>query len=57
MIWTAIAEPSNVLVQVDVSGFGLVLVVAGIAIVAGLASIWPGRRAARLRPAAVLRSE
>ncbi len=57
LVWTAIAQPSNVLVHVDVTMLGLATVVAAVAAVAALVSIWPSRRAARLRPAAILRSE
>jgi hypothetical protein len=57
LIWTAIARPSNVLVHVEVSALGVALVVLGLAAVALLAAIWPGRRAARLPTAAILRRE
>jgi len=56
-VWTGIARPANVLIRVDVGPGDLVLVpMALLAILLALA-IWPGRRAARLRPAEVLRSE
>jgi ABC-type lipoprotein release transport system permease subunit len=57
LVWTAIAEPSNVLVRVDITVLGLTAVAAAALAIAVLVSIWPSRRAARLRPAAVLRSE
>lgn len=57
VVWTAIARPSNVLVLIDVKVLGLVLLVAVVAAIAALLSIWPAHRAARLHPAAILRSE
>src|SRR5262249_45557102 len=57
LVWTAIAEPSSVLVRVDVHMLGLALVVGAIVAIAALLSIFPARRAARIRPGAVLRTE
>jgi ABC-type lipoprotein release transport system permease subunit len=57
LVWTAIAEPSSMLVHVDVDMLGLALVVGAIVAIAALLSIWPAHRAARLAPGAVLRSE
>jgi ABC-type lipoprotein release transport system permease subunit len=57
LVWTAIAGPSNVLVRVDVTVLGLTAVAAAALAIAVVVSIWPSRRAARLRPAAILRSE
>jgi hypothetical protein len=56
-VWTGIARPANVLIRVDVSLVHLVVVsVALLAILLAL-SVWPGRRASRLSPAEVLRSD
>ena len=57
MVWFSIAEPSNVVVYTDINVLGLVVFVAAIAGLAVVLSIWPGRSAARLRPATILRSE
>jgi hypothetical protein len=57
LVWTSLAGASNVLVRVDVPAGGLVLVVVAMAAVAVLAAMVPARRASRLHPAAVLRSE
>ena len=55
--WTAIAAPSNVIVRIDVHTLGLAVLVAGVTAIAAAAAIWPGRQAARLRPADALGSE
>jgi FtsX-like permease family len=57
VLWSAIARPSNVVVHTDLNVLGLVVLVAAVAALAVVLSIWPGRRAARLRPATILRSE
>ena len=57
LVWTGIARPANVVISVDVEPIQLVAIsVLLLAVLLALA-IWPGRRAARLRPADVLRSE
>ena len=57
LVWTAIAQPSNVLVRIDVLVPGLALLAAAVMVLALTLSIWPAHRAIRLRPAALLRSE
>jgi ABC-type lipoprotein release transport system permease subunit len=57
IVWTGIARPANVVIRVDVAPIQLVatpILVVGVLLAV---SIWPGRRAARLRPADLLRSE
>jgi ABC-type lipoprotein release transport system permease subunit len=56
-VWAAIAEPANVLVRADVPVAGLGAWAAAATVVALTLSLWPARRAARLRPAEALRSE
>ena len=57
LVWTGIARPTNVVIRVDVVPIQLVAVsILLLAVLLALA-IWPGRRAGRLRPADVLRSE
>jgi ABC-type antimicrobial peptide transport system permease subunit len=56
-VWSSIAEPSNVVVYTDINVLGIVVLVAAVAGLAVVLSIWPGHRAARLRPATILRSE
>jgi len=57
VVWTALAELSRVFVYVDVDIVGLGLVVAGVAAIAAVLSIWPAHRAARLDPADAFRTE
>lgn len=57
VVWAAIAEPANVLVRADVPVAGLGAWAAAATVVALTLSLWPARRAARLRPAEALRSE
>jgi ABC-type antimicrobial peptide transport system permease subunit len=57
LVWTAVAQPSNVLVRIDVVVPGLALLAAAVMVSALTLSIWPAHRAARLRPAPLLRSE
>jgi hypothetical protein len=57
LVWSAIAEPSNVVVRTDVSSIGLIVFAALAVAVALVLSIRPAHRAARLRPAEALRSE
>ncbi len=57
VVWTAIADPANVLVRLDVDPLAFaVMALAAMALLVG-AALWPGQRAARLRPIDVLRSE
>jgi hypothetical protein len=55
--WLAIARPSYVVVHVDVNTIGLALVALSVGALAVIVSLWPARRAARLRPAVMLRDE
>ncbi len=57
LVWTAIASPANVLIRVEFAPLRLVAVAVAIVITLLVVAIWPGRRAARLRPAELLRSE
>jgi hypothetical protein len=57
LVWTALAQPSNVLVRIDVVVPGLALLAAAVMVLALTLSIWPAHRATRLRPAPLLRSE
>jgi hypothetical protein len=57
LVWSAIAEPSNVVVRTDVSSIGLIVYAALAVAVALVLSIRPAHRAAHLRPAEALRSE
>ncbi len=57
LVWTAVAQPSNVLVRIDVVVPGLALLAAAVMVLALTLSIWPAHRATRLRPAPLLRSE
>jgi hypothetical protein len=57
LVWAAIAGPSNVLVRVDLSVLGLVVLAGAVTVVAAVVAIGPSHRASRLRPAATLRSE
>ena len=55
--WTAIADPANVLVRLDVAPLALAaMALAAMALLVS-AAVWPGHRAARLRPIDALRSE
>lgn len=56
-VWSAIAGSSNLVVQVDVKWIGLAALGAVAVAIAALLSIWPARRAARLRPTEALRAE
>jgi hypothetical protein len=56
-VWTGMARPANVLIRLDVGPGQLVLLPVGLLAILLALAIWPGRRAARLRPAEVLRSE
>jgi ABC-type lipoprotein release transport system permease subunit len=57
VVWTGISRPANVVIRVDIEPLQLVATsIALLAVLLALA-VWPGRRAARLRPADVLRSE
>jgi FtsX-like permease family len=49
LVWTAIAQPSNVLVRIDVLVPGLALLAAAVMVLALTLSIWPANRATRLR--------
>jgi predicted lysophospholipase L1 biosynthesis ABC-type transport system permease subunit len=57
LVWSAIAEPSDVVVRADVSSIGLIVFAALAVAVALVLSIRPAHRAAHLRPAETLRSE
>ncbi len=57
IVWTALAQPSNVLVRIEVLVPGLALLAAAVIVLALTLSIWPAHRATRLRPASLLRSE
>jgi FtsX-like permease family len=57
LVWSAIAEPSDVVVRADVSSIGLLVFAALAVAVALVLSIRPAHRAAHLRPAETLRSE
>jgi ABC-type lipoprotein release transport system permease subunit len=57
IVWTGIAGPANVVISVDVAPIQLVAISMLLVAVLLAVSIWPGRRAARLRPADLLRSE
>jgi predicted lysophospholipase L1 biosynthesis ABC-type transport system permease subunit len=57
LVWSGIASPANVLIRVEVVPLRLVGVGVAIVIALLVIAIWPGRRAARLRPAELLRSE
>ena len=57
VVWTSIAEPSNVVVRSEVNVVGLAVLIAGVTAIAAAASIWPAHRAARLRPPDALRTE
>ncbi|MGI9051732.1 MAG: FtsX-like permease family protein [Ilumatobacteraceae bacterium] len=57
LVWTAIAQSSNVIVRIDVEPLQLVAV-GGVTLVVLIAlAIWPSRRAARLKTSDVLRTE
>jgi hypothetical protein len=56
-VWSAIAQPSNVVVHVDVRLLGVAAVASTALVVAVLMSVWASHRAAQLRPAAGLTSE
>ena len=55
--WSAIAEPANVLVRLDVAPLAFAAMALAATALLVAAAIWPGRRAARLRPIDMLRSE
>ena len=57
LVWTGIARPTNVVIRVDVVPIQLVAVSIFLLAVLLALAIWPGRRAGRLCPADVLRSE
>ena len=57
IVWTGIARPANVVIHVDVDPIQLVAIPIVLLAVLLVLAIWPGCRAARLRPAEVLRSE
>jgi ABC-type lipoprotein release transport system permease subunit len=57
LLWSTIASSSHLVPRTDVSAAGLVLFAAVIVAAAVALAWWPGRRASRLRPAEVLRSE
>jgi putative ABC transport system permease protein len=57
LVWTAIAQPANVLVRTDVLVPALALLATAVMVLALTLSIWPAHRATRLRPASLLRSE
>jgi hypothetical protein len=56
-VWSALARASNVIDATDVDVQGLGLVVAAMAALMALLAVVPSRRAARLRPAGILRTE
>jgi len=56
-VWSVIARSSNVVVRVDVQVLGLAVLAAAVAAILLALSVWPARRASRLRPAETLRAE
>lgn len=57
LVWRAAAERVGVLVSVDVSVLDLALVALATIVLVNLVAAWPARRAARTRPALVLRDQ
>jgi ABC-type lipoprotein release transport system permease subunit len=57
LVWTGIASPANVRILVEVAPLRLAVVAVAVVVNLLVVAIWPGRRAARLRPAELLRSE
>ena len=55
--WRSVAESTPMLYVAPIGLTAVLLVIPGALLVANLLSWWPGRRAARLRPAEVLRTE
>jgi predicted lysophospholipase L1 biosynthesis ABC-type transport system permease subunit len=56
-LWVAIARPIHVLLDVDLPPVGVVTAVIAVVLTAAALAVIPARRAARLAPAEILRSE
>jgi hypothetical protein len=57
VVWVAMAEPVHVVVRTDVAVVWLTVLAVALVGTSQVLSLWPGHRAACLRPAALLRSE
>jgi ABC-type lipoprotein release transport system permease subunit len=57
LAWQLVADQLGVLAEPAVSLLALILLVPAVLLVANLAAMFPGRMAARMRPAMILRGE
>lgn len=57
LLWTWVAESRDALVSLVTPWAGLLVVGVAVLALANLAGLWPGLRAARARPATILRTE